>query len=206
MIFAVTRKLIWRFSPIAFLPVALISGCNSDNNTSAQTQSTELVFPALESKVAGMSATLNIEDMGSYPLVVSADNAASASIPDLAPGPHTMTVTYSANGLTLAEVSKVVDVAGTVTITVAYDPQDINKNFDYDLDGWVNLAEILWGSEPTLYSSTPPGESPKFVVSAAGGEAASTNYTVQSTLGESMGSQGNSSSNYALSGGFQSYH
>ena len=43
-------------------------------------------------------------------------------------------------------------------------------------------------------------------IASDGRESTSTNYTVQSTLGEAVSSQGNSSQNYALSGGFQPYH
>jgi len=130
----------------------------------------------------------------------------SATVKDIAAGTYTMIVTYSANGVTLAVATRSVAVGDVSTIRVSFDPQDINKNFDDDSDGWVNLAEILWGSEPLLSSSAPPGDSPQFVFNASGGVAESTTYSVQSSLGEAISTRDGTSWNYAMSGGFQAYH
>jgi hypothetical protein len=219
MVFEVAKKFQWQLYLLVLIPLIFISGCNvvSQHGNVQSSQSPKLVFSGLGSDVPGMTASLEIKGVGTYSLTDSAAkalrNVSSASsrsfsttVKDLAAGTYTMIVTYSANGVTLAVATRSVDVSIASTISVTFKSQDINKNFDDDSDGWVNLAEILWGSEPLLSSSAPPGDSPQFVFNTSGGVAESTTYSVQSSLGEAISTQQGSSWNYAMSGGFQAYH
>lgn len=215
MVFEVAKKFQWQLYLLVLIPLIFISGCNVVSHATGQpSQSPKIVFSGLGSDVPGMTASLEIKGVGSYSLTAQANKmirsassrSFSATVKDIAAGTYTMIVTYSANGVTLAVATRSVAVGDVSTIRVSFDPQDINKNFDDDSDGWVNLAEILWGSEPLLSSSAPPGDSPQFVFNASGGVAESTTYSVQSSLGEAISTRDGTSWNYAMSGGFQAYH
>jgi hypothetical protein len=191
---------------LSVLP-ALLSGCfGSSSNNAASSGGTEVQLSALGVTITGLSATLDITGMGTYAMTVNADTTVSATVPEVSPGLRTFTVTYYADTVVLARVSKVANVVAGQNITISFTAQELDRNFDDDGDGWTNLAEVLWGSEPLLATSTPPSENPVFVLSASGGEVTSASFTVQATVGEGIGSDGGTSLDYALSGGFQAYH
>ena len=184
-----------------------LSGCfSSSSNNTGSSSGTEVQFSALGVDITGLSATLDITGMGSYPMTVNADNTVAASIGGITPGLRTFTVTYFANGVELASVSKIANVVAGQNVSISFTAQEIDRNFDDDYDGWTNLAEVLWGTEPTLATSSPPSEDPVFVMDTTGGQLASASYTLQDTLGEGVEANDSTSLDYALTGGFKAYH
>lgn len=186
----------------------MLSGCftGGSGNGGSGTQSSEIRMSALGAAITGLSATLGITGMGTYAMTVNGDGTVSCTVGSIAPGLRTFTVTYYADGLVLARVSRIANVVAGQNVSIAFTPDEIDRNFDDDFDGWTNLAEILWGSEPLLATSRPPSEVPIFVLSAAGGQIDSASYALQGTLGEAVNPGSSTSLNYALTSGFQAYH
>jgi len=135
----------------------ILDGCsNGGSNNAGSSAGTEIQFSALNTAITGVSATLDITGMGTYPMTVNADNTVVATVSDISTGLRTLTVTYYADDVVLAKVSKIVNVVTGQNLAISFTPQEIDQNFDDDFDGWTNLAEILWGSEPLLATSNPP--------------------------------------------------
>jgi len=185
----------------------MLGACSSGSNSAGSgAQTTEIQLSALGVNVPDMSATLEIAGMETYTMTVNADYTVSAMVEGITPGLHTITATYYSDDIVLAKASKFVDFVAGQDVSITLTSEDIDQNFDDDFDGWTNLAEILWGSEPLFATSSPPSESPEVVLSATGGQAISASYTLQDTLGEAVGTDTGSSLNYTLAGGFQAYH
>ncbi len=153
----------------------------------------------------GLTATLEISGFGTFPMTINADGVASAIVPDIPTGWHTFTATYYADGLILAQASTRAEVIAGQTITVVFLSQDLDRNFDEDGDGWVNLAEVLWGADPLSAASLPPGEDPHFVLLTAGGSAQSASYKMHDAVGEAMEGGSSTSGSHAMMGGFIAY-
>lgn len=152
-----------------------------------------------------MSAVLDIDGAGAYPLQVNSDDTVSTTVSDVSAGQHSLTVTYKSNALMLARASTTAVIQPGAATVVDFTPAEIDRNFDDDYDGWVNLAELQWGSDPLVASSLPPGESPRYVQSSAGGVAQSALYHMSDTVGEGIEAGIGSSAGYALSGGYTAY-
>ena len=199
-----------RLLSILAISSGMLAGCIGEAPESAatgtQTLTTEIQMSGLGVDIAGLSATLEIAGMGTYPMTVNADNTVSVTVEGISPGFRTFSVTYYANGVVLAAASKIAYAASGQNISILVTPQEMDRNFDDDFDGWVNLAEVIWGSEPLLASSTPPSDDPRYVMNASGGETVSASYTLQDSVGEAVETGSSTSWNYALSGGFQAYH
>jgi len=186
----------------------MLGGClnNGSENASSGPQISEIRLSALGATITGLSATLEITGIGTYPMTVNADDTVSTTVAGITPGLRTFTVTYYAQSVILARVSRIANVVAGQNIAITFTPQELDRNFDDDFDGWVNLAEVLWGSEPLLATSNPPSESPQFALSSLGGQTESMSYILQDTLAEGISSGDSTSLNYALAGGFQAYH
>ena len=186
----------------------MLSGCLGGGSSGGGSgiSSTEIRVSALGVEISDLSATLEIAGMDdTYPMTVNTDDTVSATVEGLASGLRSFTVTYYANDVVLARATRIIDVVSGQNMSVIFTSEEIDRNFDDDFDGWVNLAEVLWGSEPLLATSSPPSEDPRFVLASLGTPIDSTSYTFQGTLGEAVSSGSSTSLNYALESGFQAY-
>ena len=185
----------------------MLAGClgGGSGNSGSGTQVSEIRLSALGAHISGLTATLEITGMGTYPMTVNSDDTVAATVAGLAPGFRTFTVIYYADGVVLARVSRIAEVVSGQNVVIMFTRQELDRDFDDDFDGWVNLAEVLWGTEPLLAASRPLGDSPYFVASLSGGQSQSASYVFQDTLGEGISTGASTSSSYALESGFQAY-
>lgn len=185
----------------------MLAGCFNDNsnNAGSGSQVSEIRLSALGAHISGLTATLEITGLGTYPMTVNSDDTVSTTVSGLTPGYRTFTVIYYADGVMLARVSRIAEVVAGQNVVIMFTRQELDRDFDDDFDGWVNLAEVLWGTEPLLAASRPLGDSPYFVASLAGGQSQSASYVFQDTIGESVSTGISTSSSYVLTGGFQAY-
>lgn len=186
----------------------MLAGClgNGSDDTGPAPRTSEIRLSALGAHISGLTATLEITGMGTYPMTVNSDDTVSALVSGLAPGYRTFTVIYYAEGVVLARVSRIAEVVAGQNVVIMFTRQELDRDYDDDFDGWVNLAEVLLGTEPLLATSKPLGDSPHFVASLSGGQMQSASYVLQDTLGESVSTGSSTSSSYELTSGFQAYH
>src|SRR3990172_4297606 len=183
----------------------MLAGClgGGSGNSGSGTQVSEIRLSALGAHISGLTATLEITGMGTYPMTVNSDDTVTATVAGLDPGFRTFTVIYYSDGVVLARVARIAEVVSGQNVVIMFTRQELDRDFDDDFDGWVNLAEVLWGTEPLLAASRPLGDSPYFVASLSGGQSQSASYVFQYTLGEGISTGASTSSSYALESGFQ---
>lgn len=178
-----------------------LTGCGQEGSHqpgSAPSVGSEIRFRVPFAPIAGLTATLEISGVGTYPMMVNADGTVSVTVPGIPAGWRTFTVTYYANGVILARATTGAEVIAGQTITVSFLPQDLDRNFDSDGDGWVNLAELLWGTEPLSAASVPGGERPPSTVVAGGGLGQSASYRLEDTIGKAIEGGESSGGAYTL--------
>lgn len=186
----------------------VLAGCfdKSSDQSSTALAPAKLNLSPLGVHLDGISAVLTVSGRSDpYTMSLDANNAASVSLPGVPDGQYTFTVTYYKNGLILARISEVDSIFAGATTAITFSPEAVDRNFDDDFDGWVNLAEVLWGSDPLVATSFPPGESAGFTVAVLGGKAESEKYTVYDTGGEAISSGASVSGNFTVTGGFTAY-
>jgi hypothetical protein len=186
----------------------MLAGCLDENTSQPLSRgaAAKLAFSAAGIRLDGMEATLTVSGVSdTYPMTLDVDGAASVSLPDLPDGTYVFTVTYSKSRITLARVAKSAAIAAGRTTTVDVEPVEVDRNFDDDFDGWVNIAELQWGSDPKLASSIPPGDDPAFALVALAGAAQSAHYALNATGGEAVNAGVSGSDDYAVSSGFTAY-
>lgn len=201
----------------------------SSQRDSTPSMGSEISFRLPFSHIPGLTATLKISEVGTFPMSVNPDGTVSVTVPAIPIGWRTFTITYYAtfNGsqVILAQATTPppgAEVVANQTTRVEFLPQDLDRNFDKDEDGWVNLAEILLGTNPLLASSRPPGDDPRFALVTTGmcpncssppGLVQSASYTLFDAVGEAVGaavkdsqSSGESTGDsFSVTGGFQAY-
>ena len=184
----------------------VLVGCGQESFKNAGSNlPTEIRFKAPFTHIANLTASLVISDVGTFPMTLNPDGTVSAAVSGISPGLHTFIVTYFADGVILARASSSAVIIADQNTTIVFTSQELDRNFDDDLDGWVNLAEVLWGSDPLLASSFPPGDDPRFALLTAGGSVQSSSYTVSDAVGEAIEGGSSSSNSYTMEGGFQAY-
>ena len=182
----------------------IMAGCASPPGSNS-TGETQISFTVPFSSIEGMNATVEISGIGTLPMTFNADGTATIIVPDISAGWHNFTATYySTDGLILAQASTGTYIIAGQLNTITFVAQDMNQNFDEDGDGWVNLAEMLMGTNPLLAASYPLGEDPRFTITAIGGVMASNSSTLYYAGGAFEGGE-SSGSAYQLQRGFQIY-
>jgi hypothetical protein len=176
----------------------------------AQSTGTEIQFRLPFSHIAGLTATLEISGQSIYPMTINADGTASATVPGISPGLHTFTVTYYRGACNeiptiLAQASTSAEIVAGQNIIIEFVAGEMDRNFDDDLDGWVNLAEVAWGADPCSADSFPAGEDPRRTILTAGGSVQSASSAIHDSVGEAVESGGSTSSSHAMRGGFLAY-
>lgn len=196
----------------------LLSGCspNSSDTDSLVIQhdgsDMAVSFPvpkALNRELVGDLRAQASIDGKTTELDVNPDNTVSGEIHDVKTGTHQLFITYfvleSGLQVNLAVATKDVNVVANNITTVTLSDTDLNRNFDDDLDGYTNLAEIRIGTLALDKFDSPGGESPLYVVSNGSfGQTQSTSYNIKSVLGDSV-SDINLSTNYVFKSGYSNF-
>ena len=193
----------------------LVGGCGQEGfhqQGSAPSMGTEIRSRLPFVHIPGLTVTLEISGIGTFPMTVNLDSTVSATVPGIPAGWQTFTITYyfgtcNDNPTILAVASLSAQVIAGQTIAVAFLPQDLDRNFDDDLDGWVNLAEVLLGTDPCSAVSFPPGDDPSRTLLTAGGsvQSASSATTIHDSVGEAVEGGSSTSNSYTVTGGFLAY-
>ncbi|MFQ5469966.1 MAG: hypothetical protein ACE5EH_06605 [Gammaproteobacteria bacterium] len=184
---------------------ATIIACGGSQQDSSGDAVPEISLSPLGVQLDGLNANLDITGMGRYTLAVASDNSATVSVPGIPSGWYTFTATYEKDGAVVARLTKLVEVTAGQNTAVSFVPLELDHNFDDDSDGWVNLAELIWGTDPAFAPSIPPSELPEFTQNVAGGEMLSTTYDLQFAVGDSIEAGLNYSNNYSMAGGFAAF-
>jgi hypothetical protein len=201
----IMRKSVLRIVIGIFL--GLLAGCGQgdSNPQGSAAMGTEFRFSVPFTHIAGLTATLEISGVGTFPMTVNPDGTVSVTVAKIPTGLHTFTLTYYANGVILAQASTEAEIVTGQNTNVAFETQDLNRNFDDDFDGWVNLAEVLCLSDPLSADSRCPGEDPRFALMTASGSVQSASYTMHDSVGQTVEKGSGTGGPYTLSGGFQAY-
>lgn len=191
------------------LITGILSGCGGGGGSSSQSgpspTGSVISIAGLDSRIVGLSAELNMTGVGVYQMDVNDNNTVSTTLPVITPGWYTITLTYTAENVIVAQTSLFVEIVAGQDVSLLLSSQDLDRNFDDDFDGWVNLAEVLWGTEPLLALSLPQSEDPWFAQSVAGGTVLSASYEVYDASGEAIASGVSSSFTYTQTGGFVAF-
>lgn len=116
--------------------------CGSEADNSSPPLEIRLPAPPRLAAVEGMTAKVEISDVGTFDLTVTADGSASGEIRDVPVGSRTMTIRYFKSEIVLAEISRSLDLAMGQRVDVKIVPAEF-KYPDSDGNGTSNLDEIL---------------------------------------------------------------
>ncbi len=159
--------------------------------------------------ISELQAQVSVDGDTPVPLTVNSDNTVTGELIGVEAGERQLTITYfvleSGVPVDIAEAVKTVNVIRDSTTQVNVSESDLNRNFDDDLDGYTNLAEIRIGTQALNASDSPAGESTVYVVSNGSfGQATSTSYIIKHTLGYPVNGSA-TSTNYVIEAGFSSF-
>jgi len=110
--------------------------------------------------IAGLRAQLILDGQRVVELSVSdIDNSISGRMDNVAPGDHVLIVRYfivlADTDLLLATVVTDVTVADGQISEIILTDNDLNRDYDADIDGFSNLVEVRSGTDPLDSSSFP---------------------------------------------------
>ncbi|MFC1747732.1 hypothetical protein ACFL2V_02885 [Pseudomonadota bacterium] len=69
-------------------------------------------------------------------------------------------------------------------ISISLNSQLFDGNYDDDIDGWTNVAELQWGSDIENPFSYPPSNNTKFTITSGGGASYSAQYKITDRIGK----------------------
>lgn len=186
-----------------------VVGCGGGGGSSSSdsTESNAKLDITVSSHFSGYSPRVQVSGMSSYAMNVLPDGTASSVITNIPTGSQTVTVTFSSNSLVVGTISTPINASPWETVTLLFYPEDVNQNYDEDSDGWVNYAELYWGSDPNDPFSHPPTGDTRAVINAAGNHyAQSASYSGVDMLGSAFDSGESQSASYSMSGGISVFY
>lgn len=109
--------------------------------------------------LSSLTVEVRVDEGGPIPLTVDDVNRrVRGTITGLVPGAHTVEIFFYLNGVIVATGSTTATVVAGQVTQVSFDPILYP---DGDGDGWVNLAELEWGTAWNDASIRPPAEIPR---------------------------------------------
>ncbi|MBI5038562.1 MAG: VCBS repeat-containing protein [Nitrospirae bacterium] len=138
------------------LAIGLLIGCTSGGKggTGGTVTIQSSPFPELAEMTSKVNAYLEIAGKSCI-LTVDPDTTLSGQCPDIPMTANSYNLKYvhTETGLTLAEAGGTVNFEGGQNIVISV--PSLTKDFDDDGDGYTNIGEMIFGSDPESLSSYP---------------------------------------------------
>jgi len=154
-------------TPVAATGTTTGSAVTSGGITVANAISASFPNGLQENILVNLTAELEIEGIGTFPLSVDLDGTGDcgsagvcATVENIPEGNQTFTIRFLIGEIDVATANTTGTVASGASSLVLDFPAVSYP--DSDGDGFTNLAEIEIGFDPLLASSRPPADSPRF--------------------------------------------
>ena len=172
--------------------VFLLSACGGSGGGSSTASGTvEIVTPDSlnNSGISGLMASVTIDGGSPVDLVIDTGAPITPLNSNLTAGQHVLVISYyvmhGGSETLLATVTKNITVVSGQVSQVTIAEVELLRNFDDDGDGFTNLAEILFETDPFNQFDLPPGGTPQYAVGhGSSGMTSSTSYTISAVAGE----------------------